>query len=148
MQKRLELINNQDGMMVLMMVTIMLVAVVITGVVLMKTATLDTKIVGNQRVYKQDFYAIDSGLEQVYANPSDPLSSIGIDLNATYTYLAADLPDILQGVTISVDLEAITNPPIGSGYSVTDFRARHYMIDSSKGSMQVRSGSYKIFPKQ
>ena len=147
MNKPMPNINDNRGVMVLVLVIIMLVATVIAGVSLMQFTTVETSIVGNQRQFKQDFYAADGGIEFVMARPATALAPIGDQINSSYTYTDTDLPDIIDGSNVIVTLSRRTNPPVDLGYSVTDFTARHYTINARRNQQALRVGSWKAFPK-
>ena len=134
-------LENSDGMIVLV-----LVAMVISGVALMRYANLETRMAGNQRHYKQNFFAADSGVEFVFARPAAALAPVGAEIGNNYTMPSTSLPDFLQDASVTTTLTRQANPPVGLGYSVTDFRARYYQVDSVRGDQRVQAGAWKVFP--
>ena len=137
---------NKEGM-VLVLVLLVLVAAVIIGTTVMRSSTIETKIVGNERIYKQDFYVAESGIDYALATSAIPMSSIGLTINGTYSYSSLGLPVILSGTNINLRLTKITNPPVGSGFSVDDFKAHYYRVASSKSNQAIDVGAWKAFPK-
>ena len=140
------LMNNSDGMIVLVLVAIMLVATVISGVALMRYANLETRMAGNQRHYKQSFFAADSGIELVFARPATALGPVGAEVGNDYTLPQTSLPDFLQGASITAKLVRQSNPPIGTGYSVNNFKSRYYEVTSIHGDQRIQAGAWKVFP--
>lgn len=139
-------LDNSDGMIVLVLVSIMLVAMVISGVALMRYANLETRMAGNQRHYKQNFFTADSGVEFVFSRPATALAPVGAEIGNSYTMPQTSLPDFLQATTVTTTLKRQSNPPVGLGYSVTDFKARYYEVSSVRADQRIQAGAWKVFP--
>ncbi len=140
------IIKKDDGM-ILVIVLLVLVSAIIIGITVMSSSTIETRIIGNERVYKQDFYTAESGVDYAIANAVSAMTTIGVTLNNTYTYSSSSLPSMLKNTHITIMLTKITNPPIGSGFSVNNFSANYYRIDSTDSGQTIEVGVWKAFPK-
>jgi len=138
---------KKDKGMILVIVLLVLVSAIIIGITVMSSSTIETKIAGNERQYKQDFYTAESGINYAIANAAIAMTSIGITINGTYVYSSTGLPSLLGNTGINVRLTAITNPPVGSGFSVNDFKAYYYRLISNKANQSIEVGIWKAFPK-
>lgn len=141
------MILEKDDGMILVIVLLVLVSAIIIGITVMSSSTIETKIIGNERIYKQGFYTAESGVDYAIENSVAAMTTIGVSLNGTYTYPSSTLPSMLGNTTISIMLTNITNPPVGSGFSVNNFSAHYYRIDSTDTGQTIEVGVWKAFPK-
>lgn len=139
-------VGNEDGM-VMILVLLVLVSVIIMGVQVMQTSTTETRIAGNEREYKQDFYAADSAVDYALENYGDALKAVKVTVGNEYQYNTDAFPDLIKANTLGLSLTGIQNPPIGSGFSVDDFRCRYYTMQSGRGQQTIEAGAWKPFPK-
>ncbi len=133
--------------MVLVMVLLVMTASVIIGVSAMRTSLYETRIAGNERLYKQQFYEAESGADFALTNNSNALASVKDDLHSSYNYAAGGLPEFINAVDIRVDLQSVGKPPLGEGFSPDRFRSRYYAVRSGSGAQTVEVGFWKVFPK-
>ncbi len=137
--------NNRG--MALVMVLIVLVATTIIGVFGMRTATLETKITGNERAYKQSFYAAEGAGEFFITQFDNIMTQNAINLNQTLDLsdsLPGGLPISVAGLTITLSTTGM--PPIGSGTSVSQTQTNYYRISTSIDNHNVVVGVWKSFP--
>lgn len=132
-------IRNQDGM-VLVLVLIVLVAVIIIGVTAMRSSTLETRIAGNDKQQKQDFYQAEG-----YAALAMAASTSWIG-NPPSQYMPPDMPPGMSNSPLTISLKAIKRPPAGTGYSVSLLKAYYYDILSTENNQQIKIGVWKAFP--
>ncbi|MEA3222850.1 MAG: pilus assembly PilX N-terminal domain-containing protein [Thermodesulfobacteriota bacterium] len=144
--KRVAIQIKEQGM-VLVLVLVVLLAAIVIGITVMRSSTIEARIAGNERIYKQDFYVAESGIDYALVTSAIPMSSIGLTINGTYNYSSLGLPAILSGTGINLRLIKITNPPVGSGFSANDFKAHYYRVASSKTNQAIDVGAWKAFPK-
>lgn len=140
---------NSDGMVVIVMVALILVLMLISSLALVRYSGLDLLISGNQRTYKQDFYAADSGIDLILAKPSLALADSKVMTADGYTLPSSALPtsSILSGTEVTTRLVRQANPPVGMGYSVNDLKCNYYTIVSRKNDQRIQAGAWKIFPR-
>jgi Tfp pilus assembly protein PilX len=139
-------IKNNEGV-VLVMVLLVLIATIIIAVFVTRSSTTETKIAGNERIYKQNYYAAESGADYAMANNSPALAWLGINVGSTYQYATTTLPTTISNTAVTVRLTSITKPKPGTGFSVNDFRFRNYQIVSTDSGQAVEIGAWKAFPK-
>jgi Tfp pilus assembly protein PilX len=143
------IIKNQEGM-VLILVLVVLVAAIITGISIMRTSTLETKIAGNERIYAQNVYELESATAYAVITHTTAISSVATSTGASYTYPKDLLPDTIYNTNLSMELVAIKKPPLGKGIDPSLFKARYYRINASEdsGSQTLQVGTWKTFPVQ
>jgi len=138
MSKRLKDLTNQRGTALVIALLVMVTATVI-AIAANFNATTEVAISGNQRLYTEDFFTADGGLELVKSYFLDQFcfpSNVGdtrnvgqnlIDLgkdNTVFINLGLDVSEtevkkILEG-----------NPPPGRGISAQYFRGNYYRTKS------------------
>lgn len=137
-------IDNQDGM-VLVLVLLVLLASTLIGVASMRAATTDVRIVGNDARFSQDLYAAEANI-----NTAIWETKYWVDGPAAYpecdgtTY---DGKSKNEDNNIEIESKGKGQPPRGSGYSVTAFRAGYYDITSRRDEAKIKAGAWMIEPK-
>ncbi|HPC48447.1 MAG TPA: PilX N-terminal domain-containing pilus assembly protein [Deltaproteobacteria bacterium] len=140
-----KILEDKDGA-VLVMVLIVLVAAIIIGVVMMRSSTLESRMAGNERRYILDFANLESAVNLALAQNTSALSAIGVSVANSFTYSAMSMPG---GASVTVRLERISKPPVGSGYDPS-FKSRYYTFSATDSEMnqRIEVGAYKVFPPQ
>ena len=69
--KEISMLKNEDGS-VLVLALIMLVLLTLIGISATTTSMIETKIAGNERVYKRNFYAAEAAVMQCAQNMEQP----------------------------------------------------------------------------
>ncbi|MCD6569388.1 MAG: hypothetical protein J7L53_01660 [Deltaproteobacteria bacterium] len=140
--------EGQEGM-VLVLVLLVLVAAVIIGTTVMRSSTIETKIVGNERIYKQDFYLAESAGNYTIANFDIFASSVAMNMNTTYDF-SSQLPgdSIISNAAISLELFREGTSQVGSGSSATQLITRYYRAVSTLNNQTIEIGVWKNFPEQ
>lgn len=146
MKEGMKPLKNEDGV-VLVMVLLVLMATIIVGILVARTSFMETKIAGNEAMYKKNLYLVESAADWAMLNNSNAFSNIGTTVNGVYTYDESSLPDEISDVTVTVRLTAISKPPLSSGTDPSRFKARYYKISATKDGQSVLIGAYKAFPK-
>jgi Tfp pilus assembly protein PilX len=143
------IIRNQEGM-VLILVLVVLVAAIITGISIMRSSTLETKIAGNERVYAQNVYELESATSYAVITHTTAISAVTTSTGASYTYPKDSLPDAINDTNLSMELVTIKKPPLGKGMDPSLFKARYYRINASENSVNqtLQVGTWKPFPVQ
>ncbi len=147
-RKKYTLLADESGM-VLVIVLLVIMATIVLGVSVMRSSTIENKVIGNVKQYKEDFYIADSGIDYALEDFIAATTTLGITVNTTggYTYPQSEMPEIISGLDLRMYLSGMRNPPVGKGYSVDDFRARYYRLRSTKGEVDIEAGSWKAFPR-
>jgi len=149
-QIKVSLLKNNSGM-VLALVLIVMVATIIVGVTLISNSTVETKIVGNERAYNQNFLSAESAAE--YVIPMfDAVASANIWNVDNVRDISAQLqtpttPAIIAGATVEMTLRRTGTPPVGSGTSAANSEAYYFRIRSVSNDQDVETGVWKAFPK-
>jgi hypothetical protein len=140
--------GDQKGF-VLVMVMLVLVATIIVGIFLARTSFIETKIAGNEKIYKQNLYYTESIGDWSILNNSGALKALRTTVDGVYTYDPAGFPSdpMFDQAAVTVRLTAIRKPPIGSGTDPARFRSRYYDINASRQGQAVLVGVHKAFPK-
>ncbi len=137
------ILRDKEGA-VLILVLIVMVAAIIMGVMMTRTSSLESKMAGNERRYITDFANIESAVSLVLIQNTAALAAVATTPGNSYTYPGGTLPD---GTNVTVTLEAVRKPPVGSGYDPS-FRARFYLFEASDdgNNQKLDVGAYKVFP--
>jgi hypothetical protein len=143
------IIRNQEGM-VLILVLVVLVAAIITGISIMRTSSLETKVAGNEHVYAQNVYELESATTYAVITHTTAISSVATSTGTSYTFPKDSLPDEINKTDLSMELVTIKKPPLGKGIDPSLFKARYYRIDASddSGNQTLQVGAWKPFPAQ
>jgi hypothetical protein len=149
MKENMKPFRNEDGV-VLVMVLLVLMATIVVGIFLARTSFFETKIAGNESIYRKNLYTLESASDWAMLNNSPALANIGIIINGNYTYPVASFTGAseISDATINVRLRTISRPPLGSGTDPSRFRARYYNISASRQGQTVLVGAYRVFPKE
>ena len=139
-------IDNQDGM-VLVLVLLVLLASTLIGVASLRSATTDVRIIGNDARFSKDLYTAEANI-----NTAIWETRYWVDEPSAYPKCnGKDKTYEDKSLNLANDIEIVSNgkgqPPRGSGYSVTAFRAGYYNITSKCGNASVESGAWMIEPK-
>lgn len=137
------ILKDRDGA-VLILVLIVMVAAIIMGVMMTRTSSLESKMAGNERRYITDFANIESAVNLVLIQNTAALAAVATTSGNSYDYPGGTIPD---GTNVTVILEHIKKPPVGSGYDPS-FKARYYLFEASDdgGNQNLDVGAYKVFP--
>ncbi|OPZ25740.1 MAG: hypothetical protein BWZ01_02385 [Deltaproteobacteria bacterium ADurb.BinA179] len=137
------ILRNREGA-VLILVLIVMVAAIIMGVMMTRTSSLESKMAGNERRYITDFANIESAVSLALIQSTGALAAVATTSGNSYTFPDGTLPD---GTNLTVTLEDIRKPPVGSGYDPS-FRARFYLFEASddEDNQNLDVGAYKVFP--
>lgn len=138
-----EILKDKDGA-VLILVLIVLVAAIILGVMMTRSATLESRMAGNERRYITDFANLETAVNLVLIQNTAALAAVATTSGNSYTYPDGSTPD---GTNVTVTLEGIRKPPLGSGFDPS-YKARYYLFDASDdgGNQTLSVGAYKVFP--
>jgi hypothetical protein len=149
MKKGINPIENKDGV-VLAMVLLVLMATIVIGIFLARTSFIETRIAGNEAVYKKNLYLIESASDWAMLNNSIALSNISTVIDQTYTYTASDKTGTgdISDVAITVRLTRIGKPRAGLGYDPSRFKARYYDINTTRRGHTILLGAYRVFPAE
>lgn len=147
-RNEIEIVKTEEGV-VLVMVLIVLVATIIMGIMLTRSSFFETKISGNQRSYKNAFYATEGASDYLISDFDrimNPIASPaqGVPLNLTSTLPTANP---ISGATLTLTFDRSGVPPVGSGTSAANTFANYYLIDSNLDQQNIRVGIWKAFPK-
>ncbi len=82
--KPLSIIKGENGVSIIIALLILLVLTIL-GINAINTATFETNIAGNERLYNNAFYAADSGIDHFYANIHEYLNMYLNNPNSTIT---------------------------------------------------------------
>ena len=148
---------------VMVLVLLMLVSLIVIGIVLYHNSMISLRIIGNEKKFSTDFYAIDSAVTWFLENPDPVLNSIDSAFEADKTLTkwkevkSSALPNITMPdgklmsdkVKLEIALEKKGTPQPGSkmgvGHTITYyFHARATDKDSGR---QVKAGVWKAYPK-
>ena len=137
------ILRDKEGA-VLILVLIVMVAAIIMGVMMTRTSSLESKMAGNERRYITDFANIESAVSLALIQSTGALAAVATTSGNSYTFPDGTLPD---GTNLTVTLEDIRKPPVGSGYDPS-FRARFYLFEASddEDNQNLDVGAYKVFP--
>ncbi len=149
------LVHNRQGA-VMVLVLMVLLATILIGVTLTRTATIETKIAGNERIIISNFQKVDSAAE-VALTHSDWFSSHLKNIKGlvcdftTSGLLTGSLQDVED---LTVTLDNIGNPPPAANdkfvYSIggkTNLEARYYKVSSHHEGENVDVLVFKMYPK-
>lgn len=136
-------INNQDGM-VLVLVLLVLLASTLIGVASLRSATTDVRIIGNDARFSKDLYTAEANI-----NTAIWETRYWVDKPSAYPMCEGSYKG--KSLNKANDIEIVSDgkgqPPRGSGYSVTAFRAGYYNITSRQGNAAIQAGAWMIEPK-
>lgn len=144
-----DIADKNDGV-VLVMVLIVLLATIIMGIMLSRTSFFESKIAGNERVYKNNFYRTEGGADYIITDFDHIMSSMTSELALSHTTnLTSRLSSVttLSGVDVQITLERTGNPPVNSGTSVANTYANYYHIVAQNQGQNVDVGVWRAFPK-
>ena len=138
--------RQEEGMVLPLVLLIMIVAIIM-GVTVMYSSRIETRIAGNERRAKQDFYVAESAGEYVIEDFDAFASSTVIEMNTTYN-LSSRLPapSMIDHANTSLRLTREGPAPVGSGTSVTHIMAKYYRVNSTQNGQSVEVGVWKGFP--
>jgi len=163
MKEKFSFLNNEKGS-VLVVAVIFLALLTSFGVFATTTSYIELQIAGSHKVNKMVFYAADSGIHYVAAQP-DLYGPDNLDILAPLAFPdpttpATAFPDLTTPATqypISSKLNVggkvgyvnKTQMPAGSGYSAGTIFAINYQLLSAStgpnnGSDTVRAGFYRM----
>lgn len=133
---------------VLIMVLLFTLCTMMIGIVLMRSTIIETKIVGNERVYNQNFYHVESAAEFILPQFDDIVSSQTWVVNVRKD-VKDRMPDDtkLEKADVGITLVRTGNPPVGSGSSLSKTTAYYFKIDATLNNQNVEMGRWKAFPK-
>jgi len=131
--------------MVLVLVLLVLLASTLIGVASIRSATTDVRIIGNDARFSNNLYTAEANI-----NTAIWETKYWVDKPAKYpecddTAYAGDSKN--DGNDIEIRSKGKGQPPRGSGYSVTAFKAGYYDITSRSGNAAVKAGAWMIEPK-
>lgn len=137
------ILRDKDGA-VLILVLIVMVAAIIIGVMVARSSSLESKMAGNERRYITEFADIESAVNLVLIQNTAALAAVATSSGNSYDYPDGTVP---EGIHVTVTLESIKKPPVGSGFDPS-FKARYYLFDASddQGNQSLQVGAYKVFP--
>lgn len=137
------ILKDQDGA-VLILVLIVMVAAIIIGVMITRSSTLESRMAGNERRYITDFANIETAVNLVLIQNTAALAAVATTSGNSYTYPDGTVP---EGTDVTVTLQFIRKPPLGSGYDPS-FKARYYLFEASddEDNQNLEVGAYKVFP--
>jgi hypothetical protein len=143
----MKIMNDNNGM-VLIMVLLFMITSIIIGITLMISSMTETKIVGNERLYNQDFYLAESAGELIIPQ-FDTLVSSTTWTEDTRVDVSDLMPSgsIVDGINVGMTLRRTGSPPTGSGSSATKTTAFYYRVDSTVNNHNIEIGVWKAFPK-
>jgi hypothetical protein len=136
-------LKDEKGM-VLVLVLIVLVASIIMGVMIIRSASLESRMAGNERRYLENFADIESAMNLALVQNTASLAAVSDIINSTYVNTSGYLP---SGTRVTITLTSIRKPPVGRGFDPSQ-RARYYNFQAtdSEDEQRVTVGAYKIFP--
>lgn len=148
MQIKKDIVEANDGV-VLVMVLIVLVAAIIMGIMLSRTSFFEAKIAGNQRLYKNDFYAAEGANDFIISDFDRIMSVLAAPSQGVPLNLSSNLPAAspISGATVTLTFDHTGIPPVKSKTSVVNTYANFYLIDSALNQQSIRVGVWKAFPK-
>lgn len=137
------ILKDRDGA-VLILVLIVMVAAIIIGVMVARSSSLESRMAGNERRYITEFADIESAVNLVLIQNTAALAAVATTSGNAYDYPDGTVP---EGIHVTVTLESIKKPPVGSGFDPS-FKARYYLFDASddQGNQTLHVGAYKVFP--
>ncbi len=141
-------IQTDNQGMILVMVMLFLLASMALGTTLMRSSYIETKIVGNERIFNQDFYLAESAGEAI-SPQFDTIVSGSTWTEDTRIDVSDRMPagSYVDGASVGMTLRRTGAPPTGSGSSAAKTTAFYYRVDSSVNDHTVESGLWKAFPK-
>lgn len=148
MQIKHDIVESNEGV-VLVMVLIVLVATIIMGILLTRSSFFETKIAGNQRIQKQEFYTTEGASDYIISEFDSIASGLSMNQSTAYNF-STYLPTgkAISNAQVTVTLIRTGNPPIGSGTGVAHTVAYYYRIDTKRGNQNIEMGVWKAFPRQ
>jgi len=138
-------ITDKKGV-VFVMVLIFMLATMTVGITVMRSTITETKIVGNERDYNQDFYLVESAAEIIIPQFDDIVSVQTWDKNSR-TDVSDKIPNtsIINGANVGMTLVR-TGSHTGSGSSAANTVSYYFKIDSSINNQSLDMGVWKVFP--
>lgn len=151
MLKKPVVTQNEEGV-VLVMVLLVLVATILIGIAISNTSFFEAKVVGNDRISKNSFYAAEGAGEYVMAEFDSLMSTTGLVVGTAKnisTVLPTTSATQLSGATVSITLtKKNATPPIGSKMSVLNTVCNYYKLTVDKNDQSITMGIWKTFPVQ
>ncbi|HPW68976.1 MAG: pilus assembly PilX N-terminal domain-containing protein [Deltaproteobacteria bacterium] len=146
--------NNEGAVMVL--VLLVLVATILIGTTLMRSATIETKIAGNERRVIQNFNKVDSASEIALVHSTTFADHVKDNVGMAYDFTTSGIlsGEMIDLETLTVTLQRRGNPPTAMNekyvYSVagkTELEARYYKVDARHQGENVDVLVFKILPR-
>jgi Tfp pilus assembly protein PilX len=143
-------VNNERGV-VLVMVLLILVATILIGIAVTRSSFFESKIAGNVRQYKNEFYATEGAADYVISEFDAIVSDMNLAKNSSVdltSYLHPEIDSILNDATITITYIKKGTPPVSDtkAYGMSAGSAYYYRIDSQNGDQRIESGVWKYFP--
>jgi Tfp pilus assembly protein PilX len=151
------LLKNKSGAVTLVLVLIVLVALIILGVMIVRTSTLETRVIGNKRMYMSDLYQAESGLNYVKYNFDDIIYNPNIYLSKSLTVVGSTT-GILSSAWTNISLANLSGtikfiktgvPDANDGNSAIYTKTNSYEISvKTPNNAKIDIGIKKGFIKQ
>ena len=161
------LLENEKGSVTVLAV-VLLMLLTLLGIAATTTSSIEVRIAGNELRHKLAFYSAEAakgwviwnpdlygslnitpGTKHLFPNDTDPYVPNTSDLSEPIFPDPQVLPNSNQSFNGSVGYGSSVDPPRGSGYEATEYRAHRYTMtcngySSHNTSMQVEIGFYRI----
>ncbi|MDW7643698.1 MAG: pilus assembly PilX N-terminal domain-containing protein [Desulfuromonadales bacterium] len=144
MLKRLQIFKSEKGSVLILALLLMTVLTII-GLFAGNNTTTELRIAGNDRLYKNAFYAAETGLAYVIGSP-DMYSNDNTDSATPATMTDVAVGDLSFDAVVTYDGASSGGKSLrGSGYSAGIFRAHSYVIESTgNDTSRVQAMGHRI----
>ena len=133
-------LKDEKGM-VLILVLIVLVASIIMGVMIIRSASLESRMAGNERRYLENFADIESAMNLALVQNTASLAAVSDNRSSNvYIIRSGSLP---SGTRVTITLTNIRKPPVGKGYDPSQ-RARYYTFQATDSEDEQTSHCWSV----
>jgi hypothetical protein len=148
-------IQNDEGA-VMVLVLLVLMATILIGVTVMRSATIETRIAGNERRIIQNFNKVDSAAEIALVHSTTFADHLKDVKGTIYDFTTSGLltGNISDLEVLTVTLQEKGNPPTAFNdkfvYGIsgkTNLEARYYKVNSRHENEDVDVLVFKMLPK-